>query len=56
MAKDPVCGMFVDEKKAKFKSEFGGKVYFFCSARCKDNFDREPERYIKDTSGCCCRG
>jgi YHS domain-containing protein len=24
MAKDPVCGMDVDEKKAKFKSEYKG--------------------------------
>ena len=31
MAKDLVCGMSVDEKTAKFKSEHMGKTYYFCS-------------------------
>jgi YHS domain-containing protein len=29
MAKDPVCGMTVDEKKAAAKSEYMGKTYYF---------------------------
>ena len=34
MAKDPVCGMQVDEKEAAGKSEYRGKtVYFCCPAR-----------------------
>ncbi len=31
MAKDPVCGMEVDEKTAPAKSEHMGKTYYFCS-------------------------
>jgi Cu+-exporting ATPase len=45
MAKDPVCGMIVDEKKSKFKSEHGGDMYYFCSASCKQKFDADPLKY-----------
>ena len=40
MAKDPVCGMMVDEKKAKFKSDYNGKTYYFCAPSCKATFDK----------------
>lgn len=46
MAVDPVCGMTVDEKKAKWKSEHKGKPYYFCAAGCKTAFDKNPEKYI----------
>jgi YHS domain-containing protein len=45
MAKDPVCGMTVDEKTAKWKSEYMGKTYYFCSQSCKQTFDKNPKRY-----------
>ena len=45
MAKDPVCGMDVDEKKAAGKSEYNGQTYYFCSPGCKKAFDQEPEKY-----------
>jgi YHS domain-containing protein len=51
MAKDPVCGMDVDEKKAAGKSEYNGQTYYFCSPGCKKSFDKEPEKYVgKETS------
>lgn len=46
MAKDPVCGMDVDEKKAAGKSDYKGQVYYFCSSGCKQSFDKDPERFI----------
>jgi YHS domain-containing protein len=46
MAKDPVCGMEVDEKTAAGKSEYQGKTYYFCSPGCKQAFDKEPEKYL----------
>lgn len=46
MAKDPVCGMDVDEKKAAGQSEYQGKTYYFCSTGCKKSFDKEPEKYV----------
>jgi YHS domain-containing protein len=47
MAKDPVCGMTMDEKKAKLKSEYGGKTYYFCAPSCKSAFDKNPKKYVK---------
>ena len=51
MAKDPVCGMMVDEKTAKFKSDFKGKAYYFCAASCKATFEKNPEKYSKGSGG-----
>jgi len=45
MAKDPVCGMMVDEKKGKLKSEYKGKTYYFCASSCKTSFDKNPAKY-----------
>jgi len=45
MAKDPVCSMMVDEKKAKFKSDYNGKTFYFCAASCKTTFDKNPAKY-----------
>ncbi len=44
--KDPVCGMDVGED-SKFKSSYKGKTYVFCSVNCKQNFDKQPESYVK---------
>ncbi len=46
MAKDIVCGMDVDERKAAAKSEYRGQTYSFCSEHCKTAFDRDPEKYL----------
>ncbi|MBL8823765.1 MAG: heavy metal translocating P-type ATPase, partial [Planctomycetia bacterium] len=42
---DPVCGMTINPAKAKGTSEYHGKKYHFCSARCKERFDADPARY-----------
>ncbi len=46
MAKDPVCGMDVDEKTAAGQSVYQGKTYYFCSPGCKQAFDKEPQKYV----------
>ena len=51
MAKDPVCGMSVDEKKAPLKSTLDGKNYVFCSASCKAKFDKDPAQYAPAGGG-----
>jgi Cu+-exporting ATPase len=60
MAKDPVCGMMVDEKTAKLKSEHMGKTYYFCSSACKTAFDNTPSKFTKSEGhsdhSCCCGG
>jgi Cu+-exporting ATPase len=45
MAKDPVCGMNVDEKTAKFKSDHKGKTCYFCSPMCKATFNKNPDKF-----------
>lgn len=45
MAKDPVCGMDVDESSAPATSEHEGLTYYFCSPGCKREFDANPEKY-----------
>jgi YHS domain-containing protein len=47
MAKDPVCGMEVDENKAAGTSVYNGKKYYFCASSCKSRFEKEPEKYAK---------
>ena len=44
--RDPVCGMTVEPREAAGKSEFGQWVFAFCSPRCKEDFDRDPVRYL----------
>ena len=46
MAKDPVCGMFVEEKPDSIRHMMNGKKYFFCSSQCLNEF-REPEKELK---------
>jgi YHS domain-containing protein len=45
MAKDPVCGMDVDENKAAAKSQYMGKTYYFCAPGCKKTFDENPAKF-----------
>lgn len=47
MAKDPVCGMEVDEKKAAARVEYKGQTYYFCSSGCKIAFEKDPEKYLR---------
>ena len=43
VARDPICGMYVDEKHAAFTAEIDGKTYYFCSEACMLAFI-QPER------------
>ncbi len=35
-------------ENSKFKSIYKGKTHNFCSANCKQSFDKKPENYVKD--------
>lgn len=55
MIKDPVCGMFVDPQ-ASINSQHMGQNLYFCSPACKEDFDKEPTKYMKKETkrgGCC---
>ena len=42
--KDPVCGMSVTDT-SQHHIEHDGKLYYFCSANCRDKFAADPQRY-----------
>jgi xanthine dehydrogenase accessory factor len=50
MAKDPVCGMQVDEASARFKSEYNGQEYYFCCEGCQRSFEEDPGKYLAGDS------
>jgi len=44
--KDPVCGMELTYETAQARSEYDGQTYYFHSLECKEEFDKNPEKYI----------
>ncbi|RPJ24403.1 MAG: YHS domain-containing protein [Chloroflexi bacterium] len=46
--KDPVCDMEVTYETAQARSEYQGQTYYFCSIGCKESFDKNPEKYIRE--------
>jgi len=38
-ATDPICGMTVEVKTARYTSVVSDKTYYFCCIRCKETFD-----------------
>jgi len=53
-AKDPICGMEVDEAKAKAAGKthvHAGKTYFFCSEQCRKTFVAAPEAHLGASDG-----
>jgi len=64
LAKDLVCNMDVNEKTAKWKTDYQGKTYYFCAPGCKSEFEANPQKYVDGDStshshsahGCGCGG
>ncbi len=48
--KDPVCGMDV-APGAGYAKMHQGREYRFCSEKCLDQFDAEPQRYVASKGG-----
>ena len=46
MVTDPVCKMTIEEKDAVGTSTYKGTTYYFCSAVCKEEFDKNPEAIL----------
>jgi YHS domain-containing protein/uncharacterized membrane protein YraQ (UPF0718 family) len=47
---DPVCGMQVREENAPARASVGGVHYYFCSDRCRERFEAQPERHTSGTA------
>jgi len=46
LVQDPVCGMSVDPATATQQAEHSGSTYYFCSAGCRSEFEKDPARYL----------
>ena len=46
MVIDPVCGMEVDSRNARYRFELNGTAYYFCSERCLEKFETAPDSYL----------
>jgi len=52
LSKDPVCGTEVSQAKAEKtgrKVAYRGKTYYFDSDECKDQFQKNPGKFLKET-------
>ncbi|MGP0090300.1 MAG: heavy metal translocating P-type ATPase [Xanthobacteraceae bacterium] len=47
-ARDPVCGMRVEPRTAKYRAEYAGRTYHFCASGCRDKFIADPEKYASE--------
>ena len=50
LVRDPVCGMEVDSATTTHRHDLGETTYYFCSARCREKFAADPDRYLNPSS------
>jgi YHS domain-containing protein len=48
---DPVCGREIAVGMELLDTEYGGKVYPFCSEYCRMLFALHPEQYVAEPAG-----
>jgi YHS domain-containing protein len=49
MARDPVCGMYVEVGNAvslERTATHAGKTWYFCMDECRDGFQKDPKKYL----------
>jgi len=47
---DPVCGRFVDGEEAELlerTATYANETFYFSSKECKEDFEKEPEKYVR---------
>lgn len=44
-ATDPVCLMKVTKEEASVSFQYEGKLYYFCSTSCYEEFRKNPAKY-----------
>ncbi len=47
---DLVCGMTVAADETSRPYDYEGTTYYFCAPGCRTAFEKEPEKYIKETA------
>ena len=54
ISEDPVCGVEVDQSKAKAggrTTAYQGRTYYFSSDKCKNQFDADPAKFVRKATG-----
>jgi xanthine dehydrogenase accessory factor len=51
-ATDPVCGMTATAGPEGMPVDYDGVTYYFCSAGCRQAFERDPAAYVKGEARC----
>jgi Cu+-exporting ATPase len=51
MPMDPVCKMEVEPETAAATADYKGETYYFCAPGCKVAFEKNPEKYLKESGG-----
>ena len=51
MAFDPVCHMNVEPENAAVKSQHNGSTVYFSSEQCKEDFEKDPNKYQLEHAG-----
>ena len=46
MERDPVCGTDVAARTAEHVIVHEGRAFYFCSARCRETFEADPQKYV----------
>ena len=44
--RDPVCGMSVDPATSRYRFDYRGETFHFCSAGCQTKFAADPQKYL----------
>jgi len=47
--RDPVCGKRINRNKAHIVLEHNGQEYALCCPVCQAEFERHPEKYLRET-------
>ena len=48
IVRDPVCGMRISAPEAYAHVEHDGRPYYFCASGCKEHFEKQPSRFIRE--------
>ena len=44
---DPVCGPRINRNKAHIAIEYEGRTYLLCCPLCQSEFEKDPQKYIR---------
>lgn len=50
VVKCPVSGQVIAKEAMKISTDYKDKTYFFCCENCKTEFEKNPEKYVKETT------